>query len=91
MPSRAKPVVDSFGRILLPKHLRDSVGLRPGMKVDFIAERGGLRLMPRRLASSLTEKQGILIVPARRVTGDLDSALRNLRSARAKRLASLRR
>lgn len=33
--------IDAAGRILLPKQLRDALGLVPGMRVD-IADRGGV-------------------------------------------------
>lgn len=35
-----KATVDSGGRILIPKRMRDALGLAPGSTVD-IAERGG--------------------------------------------------
>lgn len=38
--------IDSGGRILLPKALRDALGLTPGSKVDISAYGGGVRVMP---------------------------------------------
>jgi AbrB family looped-hinge helix DNA binding protein len=39
-------VIDSGGRIVLPKKLRDALGLTPGTKVDISAYGGGLQITP---------------------------------------------
>ncbi|RAX19568.1 MULTISPECIES: AbrB/MazE/SpoVT family DNA-binding domain-containing protein [Actinomyces] len=38
--------IDSGGRILLPKSLRESLGLLPGTKVDVSPYGGGVQLTP---------------------------------------------
>lgn len=38
--------VDSGGRLLLPKSLRDALGLTPGSKVDIARYGGGLQITP---------------------------------------------
>lgn len=39
-------VIDSGGRIVLPKQLRDALGLTPGSTVDVSACGGGLQITP---------------------------------------------
>lgn len=39
-------VIDSGGRIVLPKQLRDALGLTPGSRVDVSAYGGGLQITP---------------------------------------------
>ncbi|MBX7450994.1 AbrB/MazE/SpoVT family DNA-binding domain-containing protein [Mycolicibacterium sp. 3033] len=39
-------VIDSGGRIVLPKQLRDALGLTPGSTVDVSAYGGGLQITP---------------------------------------------
>ena len=39
-------VIDSGGRVVLPKQLRDALGLTPGTRVDISAYGGGLRIVP---------------------------------------------
>jgi len=38
--------IDSHGRILLPKQLRDALGLVPGSKVDISSYGGGIQITP---------------------------------------------
>lgn len=38
--------IDSGGRVLLPKVLRDALGLSPGSKVDIAAYGAGLQITP---------------------------------------------
>ncbi|MFT4165169.1 MAG: AbrB/MazE/SpoVT family DNA-binding domain-containing protein [Microlunatus sp.] len=39
-------VIDSGGRILLPKHLRDALGLTPGTTVDISPYGAGVQVTP---------------------------------------------
>jgi len=41
-----KVTIDSGGRLLLPKSLRDSTGLLPGTQVDVSVYGGGVQLTP---------------------------------------------
>ena len=38
--------IDAAGRLLLPKALRDALGLAPGSKVDISAYGGGVQVTP---------------------------------------------
>lgn len=62
---------------MIPKQLRDHIGLRPG-EVEVIADGIGLRVEP--LAEeSLDEREGRLLIPAAgaRIDDDLVQALRD--------------
>ncbi|MGO1510737.1 MAG: AbrB/MazE/SpoVT family DNA-binding domain-containing protein [Actinomycetaceae bacterium] len=41
-----KATIDSAGRLLLPKRLRDALGLTPGSTVDVAAYGGGVQITP---------------------------------------------
>ncbi|MCL2317352.1 MAG: AbrB/MazE/SpoVT family DNA-binding domain-containing protein [Actinomycetia bacterium] len=60
-----KAVIDSGGRILIPKALRDSLGLLPGSEVDISAYGPGLQVTPGGRTARLVEKDGYLVA-----TGD---------------------
>lgn len=41
-----KAVIDSGGRVLLPKRLREALGLTPGSTVDISSYGGGVQITP---------------------------------------------
>ena len=70
--------IDKAGRLVLPKALRDRVGLRPG-EVNVFAEGAGLRVEP--IAGDvLEERDGFLVIPKTGVPID-DEMVRALRDA----------
>ena len=79
-----KTKVDRFGRIVVPKEMRDRHGLVPGSQVEIedSAETIVLRVLSD--LPGLVEKQGILIFRGR-ATGDLDSAIRSQRNERLRK------
>ena len=51
-------VIDSGGRVVLPKQLRDASGLTPGTRVDISAYGGGLRIVPAGGTARLERDEG---------------------------------
>jgi len=73
-----RATIDKAGRLVIPKQLRDYVGLRAG-EVEVTAEGSGLRVEP--LAEeSLVERDGRLLIPGAGVKID-DEMVRSLRDA----------
>ncbi len=73
-----KATVDDAGRVVLPKPLRDRIGLGPGA-VDVSVDGAGLRIEPI-AGRDLVEREGRLIVP--RAGAEIDDELvRALRDA----------
>jgi AbrB family looped-hinge helix DNA binding protein len=70
-------VIDSGGRIVLPKQLRDALGLSPGATVDISAYGGGLQITPGgRTARVERDANGRLVARAdTEVTDDMMFAL----------------
>lgn len=54
-------VIDQAGRIVLPKPLRDALGLLPGTKVDISAYGAGAQLVPAGRTARLVEEDGVLV------------------------------
>ena len=75
--SGMKATIDKAGRLVIPKPLRDRLGLVPG-EVEVTADGAGLRVEPF-AGEELEEEDGRLVIPAvgGRVDDDFVRALRD--------------
>ncbi len=73
-----RATIDKAGRLVLPKPLRDRVGLSAG-EVNVFADGAGLRIEPI-AGDEVTEKEGRLVVPRSGSAID-DELVRALRDA----------
>ncbi len=65
-----KTTVDSVGRIVLPKALRDALGLQPGSTVDISQYGSGLQVIPSGRTAQLVEENGVLVARGGTVIDD---------------------
>ena len=56
-----KAVIDSVGRIVVPKPLRDALGLTPGSPVDVSRYGAGLQIIPTGRTARLVDEDGVLV------------------------------
>ena len=54
--------IDSAGRMLVPRALRDALGLTPGTALDISRYGAGLRLIPAEHTAQLVDEGGRLVV-----------------------------
>jgi AbrB family looped-hinge helix DNA binding protein len=54
-------VIDPAGRIVLPKPIRDALGLLPGTKVDISPYGVGAQIVPAGRTARLVEEDGVLV------------------------------
>ena len=65
-------IVDSVGRVVVPKALRDALGLTPGSTVDLSLYGAGLQLIPSGRTARLREVDGRLVAESDTVVTDDD-------------------
>lgn len=64
--------MDAVGRIVVPKPLRDALGLRAGSTVDISRYGAGLQLIPTGRTARLVEESGALVVTGETTIDDGD-------------------
>jgi len=77
--------LDRFGRIVIPKQMRDDLGLSPGSVLKLEERDEGIILKPVTEKSPLALKDGILVFTGE-VEGDLEAALQRDRDERSRKL-----
>ncbi|MBM3675492.1 MAG: AbrB/MazE/SpoVT family DNA-binding domain-containing protein [Actinobacteria bacterium] len=73
-----RTTIDQAGRLVIPKALRDAVGLRPGA-VELVRDGSGIRVEPLG-GGGLEERDGRLVIPSGGAEVD-DELVRALRDA----------
>ena len=88
--SHMEASVDRFGRVVIPKRIREQLGLHPGSPVRIEACQGEVRVIPQQDHSGLVVKEGVTVYGGT-ATGDLDDTLRSLRDLRLDQLQGPKR
>ena len=78
-----KTAVDRFGRIVIPKLLRDRHGLEAGSEIEIEDSGETLTLRIVSPQPGLVEKEGIMVFRGS-ATGDIESAVRSHRDKRSR-------
>lgn len=73
-----RATIDNAGRLLIPKQLREHLGLRPGV-VEVLADGAALRVEPL-AGETLNERDGRLVIPLSGAS-IADDGVRTLRHA----------
>jgi AbrB family looped-hinge helix DNA binding protein len=67
-----KTTIDSAGRVVVPKALRDSLGLTSGSTLDISRYGAGLQLIPAGRTASLVDEGGVLVATGETSIDDAD-------------------
>lgn len=65
-----KTTVDAVGRVVVPKPLRDALGLLPGSTLDISRYGAGLQLVPTGRTARLVDEAGVLVTTGETVIDD---------------------
>jgi len=82
---RFETTIDRFGRIVLPKEIRDDLGLEPGAVVAVEEQGESILLKPLRDEPGLVRK-GPVLVHTGKARGDILGAVRAVREGRLRRI-----
>ncbi len=84
--------IDSFGRIVIPKKIRDRLGILPGatLRLDIVEgdDHERLALEPLRNEPVL-QREGNLLVHTGEIVGNVSDAVRQQRDERVRKLSGL--
>jgi len=64
--------IDSVGRIVLPKPMRDALGLKPGSTVDVSLYGSGIQLVPGARAARIEQRKGRWVAVSKTAVTDKD-------------------
>jgi AbrB family looped-hinge helix DNA binding protein len=70
-----KTTLDRFGRIVVPKEIRDRLGLKPGAEIEINERDNEIVLKPGDLGSPLKLEEGIMVFTGS-ATGNILEAVR---------------
>jgi looped-hinge helix DNA binding domain, AbrB family len=82
--------LDRFGRVVIPKQIRDDLGIEAGTLLRVEKGSDQILLTPRRDTAALKVKDGVLVACGE-AAGDVAGALRKHREERLKKLKSARK
>jgi len=83
---RIKAKVDKFGRIVIPKKIRQELGIRDNSAVFIETSSNGLLLKPEKSVPFVKDMEGIIVVCSE-ATGDFTGFLDEEREKRIKNIA----
>ncbi len=78
-------ILDKFGRVVIPKEIRDHLGLKPGEVLQIERLEGEVMLKPLREESLLHTKDGVLVFSGTATGNNMMEAVRAHREEQLKK------
>ena len=81
-----KTTIDKFGRLVVPKNIRDRLGLKTGVKVEIKEQGNEIVIKQVELRTPLRIEDGVLIF-AGTATGDIEESVHRHREERISKVS----
>lgn len=81
--------LDHFGRVVIPKPIRDDLGLDPGTELDVANEDGRIVMRSTQDEARLEVRDGILVHVGGRATGDMTNIIEKVRDERIRHILGM--
>jgi len=65
MNNRYKSTIDKFGRVVIPKRIRNNLGLYPNVELDIVEDMESITIHPISEEPLIVNKGGVLVVRAK--------------------------
>ncbi len=85
-----KTTVDRFGRMVVPKEIRDRLGVRPGAEIEIEEREGEIVLRQVEYKVPLKKEDGVLVFTGTAM-GDISESVRGHREERLKKFSMQRK
>ncbi len=82
-----RTTIDRFGRVVVPKELRDRFGFQPGTEIEIAEHDSEIVLKQADQATPLQDEDGVLIFAGKAI-GDISGSIRMQREKRLQKLSS---
>jgi len=81
--------LDHFGRVVIPKPVRDEPGLDPGTKLEVSSQGSCVVLKSAQDEAHLEVRDGILVYVGGRATGDMTDIIEKVREERIRQILGM--
>jgi AbrB family looped-hinge helix DNA binding protein len=82
-----RTTIDRFGRVVVPKELRDRFGFQPGTEIEINEQDSEIVIRQADQASPLQDEDGVLVFAGKAV-GDIVGSIRAQREKRLQKLSA---
>jgi len=83
-------IIDKFGRIVIPKEIRDTFGLRPGSSLQIEEDEQAIILKPLAGTPHLKSENGWLVFTGE-LQGDISDIIENVRKDRIDQVSGMKK
>jgi len=78
--------IDKFGRVLIPKKMRDAMGLEAGAELEVEQTDEQILIKPKREGARWVVREGVTVYVGAKAVGDMTHVVEDMRNERIRQL-----